>query len=76
MDRQEASRMRRILRNQEESLLEEHKGRLIATLVCGGMFATLVIFNLFKGQDMYAPLSAVWVAIAAKAYPKNRVRSN
>ncbi|MDO5292055.1 MAG: hypothetical protein Q4F05_04820 [bacterium] len=45
-------------------------GSLIATLVFGGLFATLVIFNLFKGQDAYAPLAVLWVAIGAKACPK------
>lgn len=50
----------------------ENKGRRIGVSAFCGVFIFIVIFNLFNGQQSYAPQAMFWAFVAAEAYPKYR----
>jgi hypothetical protein len=50
----------------------ENKGRRIGVSAFCGIFIFIVIFNLFNGQQSFAPQAMFWAFVAAEAYPKYR----
>lgn len=72
MDKEEILAKSRQEKTDEGMLHAENRGRGYGLIAFTAVFTFIIIFNLFNGQNSYAPMAMFWAFLGAEAYSKYR----
>lgn len=73
MDKEEILKKSREQKEDEGIIFAENKGRRFGIVGFVSVFVIIVLFNLFTGQNNFAPFTMFWAYAAAEAYGKYSV---
>ena len=73
MNKEEILKRSREQKEDEGTVFAENKGRRYGIIMFSAVFIIITLFNLFAGQNNFAPYSMFFAYIAAEAYGRYRV---